>query len=58
MQLPLDSSMTLSVVNLYLRDRYASLEEFCKAEDVDMEDLKERLAKIDCYYDADQNRFR
>ncbi len=58
MQLPLDTHMTLSVVNLYLRDKYDSLEEFCKAENIDEEDLKKRLASIDCYYVADQNQFR
>ena len=58
MTLPLDPVMLLSVVNTNLRDRYDSLEKFCREESVDMEDLKKRLATIDYYYEEDTNQFR
>ena len=58
MILPLDPMMLLSVVNMNLRDRYDSLQEFCDTEDIDAEDLKRRLAAIDYYYEKDGNQFR
>ena len=58
MILPLDPMMLLSVVNMNLRDRYDSLQEFCDTEDIDEEDLKRRLAAIDYYYEEDCNQFR
>ena len=58
MILPLDPMMLLSVVNMNLRDRCDSLQEFCDTEDIDAEDLKRRLAAIDYYYEEDCNQFR
>lgn len=58
MNLPLDPMMLLSVVNMNLRDRYASLSDFCTAEDIDQADLKKRLEAIDYFYEADCNQFR
>ena len=40
MNLPLDPVMLLSVVNMNLRDRYSSLTDFCKSNNVDEEDIK------------------
>ena len=58
MNLPLDPMMLLSVVNMNLRDRYASLSDFCTAEDIDQADLEKRLEAIDYFYEADCNQFR
>ena len=57
MNLPLDPVMLLSVVNMNLRDRYASLRDFCKTNDLDEEDIKRRLAAIDYYYVEEKNQF-
>lgn len=57
MNLPLDPVMLLSVVNMNLRDRYSSLTDFCKSNNVDEEDIKERLAAIDYYYVEEKNQF-
>lgn len=58
MNLPLDSVMLLSVVNTNLRDRYASLDAFCEAEEVSRVDIEKRLAAIDYYYDEAVNQFK
>lgn len=50
--------MMLSVINTNLRDRYPSLEEFCRAEDVDKDYVTKTLARIDYEYDAARNVFR
>ncbi|MBP5266357.1 MAG: DUF4250 domain-containing protein [Lachnospiraceae bacterium] len=57
MNLPLDPAMLLSVVNMNLRDRYSSLTDFCKSNNVDEEDIKKRLATIDYYYVEEKNQF-
>ena len=57
MNLPLDPVMLLSVVNMNLRDRFSSLTDFCKTNDVDEEDIKRRLATIDYYYEEEKNQF-
>jgi hypothetical protein len=57
MNLPLDPVMLLSVVNMNLRDRFSSLTDFCKTNDVDEEDIKRRLAAIDYYYEEEKNQF-
>jgi len=57
MNLPLDPEMLLSVVNMNLRDRYSSLTDFCKSNNVDEEDIKKRLAAIDYYYVEEKNQF-
>ncbi|MBQ2578378.1 MAG: DUF4250 domain-containing protein, partial [Lachnospiraceae bacterium] len=40
-----------------LRDRYSSLTDFCKSNNVDEEDIKKRLAAIDYYYVEEKNQF-
>ena len=57
MNLPLDPVMLLSVVNMNLRDRFGSLTDFCKTNDVDEEDIKRKLASIDYYYEEEKNQF-
>lgn len=58
MPLPQDKFILLSFVNLKLRDEYATLEEFCAAEDVDKEELIESLSSSGFEYDEKTNSFR
>lgn len=55
--LPKDPVMLLSVVNTNLRDFYGSLDEFCKAKDVDSQEIISKLEKINYKYDAERNQF-
>ena len=58
MSLPQDPVMLLSVVNVALRDRFPSLERFCKANSISEDELKERLAAINYEYDEELNQFK
>ena len=57
MELPKDEVILLSYVNTKLRDFYPSLEEFCKAVEVDKGYIIEKLGKIDYVYDERLNKF-
>ena len=54
---PKDPAMLLSYVNTQLRDFYTSMEELCKAMDVDKCEIDEKLAMIDYEYDPVSNRY-
>ena len=54
---PKDPAMLLSYVNTQLRDFYPSMEEFCKAMDVEKTEIDEKLARIDYEYDPVSNRY-
>lgn len=58
MNLPNDPAILVSYLNTQLRDFYPSLEEFCKANDCDMQEILRKLAGIGYTYDEKQNRFR
>lgn len=55
--LPKDPVMLLSVVNTNLRDFYGSLDDFCRAKDVDKSEIEGKLEKINYSYDATSNQF-
>lgn len=55
--LPNDPMMLLSVVNTKLRDMYEGLDALCEDMGVDPEDIKEKLAALDYFYDEKLNRF-
>ncbi len=55
--LPKNPVMLLSVVNTNLRDFYGSLDDFCRAKDVDKSEIEEKLEKINYSYDATSNQF-
>lgn len=55
--IPKDPVMLLSFVNLKLRDFYGSLDALCDDLDTDKQELIERLASIDYYYDEGKNQF-
>ncbi len=57
MTIPNDSAMLLSLVNMHLRDNYPSLEEFCKANALDMRALCDKLASIGYTYKEERNQF-
>ena len=55
--LPQDPVMLLSVINMKLRDRYASLDALCEDMDVSREEIIRALDAIGYTYDEKQNRF-
>lgn len=57
MSIPKDSMMLLSYVNTQLRDFYPSLEEMCRALDLDEKEIIEKLKTIDYEYDSEMNKF-
>lgn len=57
MNIPNDPVMLLSFVNLKLRDFYSSPEALCEDLGLDMQELTDKLAAIDYYYDKNTNSF-
>ena len=49
--IPKDPVMLLSFVNLKLRDYYQDLETLCEELEVNRDELEEKLAGINYYYD-------
>lgn len=58
MELPQDPFILLSVVNTKLRDFYPTLDELCKAEDIDRHSLEDTLAKAGFTYMPALNQFK
>ena len=56
--LPKDPVMLLSVVNLKLRDQYASLNALCEDMAVEKEALCQKLGMLDYFYDEGSNQFK
>ena len=57
MELPKDPMMLFSAVNMYLRDRYESLDELCSDLDIDRKELEEKLRTVGFEYSAEHNKF-
>jgi len=55
--MPKDPVILLSYVNTQLRDFYPSLEEFCKAMSVSLEQIQQTLKAIGYSYDSEKNQF-
>ena len=55
--LPKDPVILLSYVNTQLRDNYSSLEEVCRALDMDKSSIIVILSGIGYKYEPAQNRF-
>lgn len=53
-----DANILLSVVNTALRDKYSSLEEYAREEDVSVDEILNILESIGYYYDKYSNSFR
>ena len=49
--------MLFSFINMMLRDRYSSLEEYCAVNDEDMSVIKENLKAAGYEYDEKLNQF-
>lgn len=56
--IPKDPMILLSYVNTKLRDQYPTLEDFCKGENADPEELKEKLTSVGYVYNKELNQFR
>lgn len=56
--MPNDPNMLLSFMNMMLRDRYSSLEDFCLANDVDIDEITDKLKSIGYKYDDKLNQFK
>lgn len=57
MALPKDPFMLLSVVNTFLRDKYASLDELCETENIDKAELTKSLSAAGFEYSEENNKF-
>ena len=49
--------MLYSYVNMMLRDKFDSLEEFCNVNDADPDEIIEKLKAAGFEYDAELNQF-
>lgn len=57
MELPNDPIMLFSTVNMYLRDRYNSLDELCSSLDIDRKELEDKLLQAGFEYSEKLNKF-
>lgn len=55
--LPQDPNMLVSVMNMKLRDNDMTLDELCRALDIDRDDVEARLAAAGFEYNAETRRF-
>ena len=55
--LPKDPMILFSYINMKLRDQYPSLDELCRAEDIDHKWLVEQLGAVEFEYSAEHNKF-
>jgi biotin operon repressor len=56
--LPEDPIMLLSVINMKLRDQYASLDDLADGLDVSAEEIKKKLEAAGFKYDSAKNQFK
>lgn len=57
MDLPQDVMMLFSVINMKLRDQYASLDELCEDMNVDKEALVKKMSEAGFEYSEENNKF-
>ena len=57
MDMPNDSAILLSVVNMKLRDFYKNLDELCDDLEWNRAEIEEKLSKIAYTYDETRNQF-
>lgn len=55
--MPNDPIILLSYVNTKLRDNYSSLEDLCKSEGADINDISTKLSAAGFEYDSRLNKF-
>lgn len=58
MQIPQDSAILLSFVNMKLRGDYSSPDDLCDDLEISREELDERLARAGYRYDETINQYR
>lgn len=56
--LPKDPFILLSTINTKLRDFHDSFDDLCISNDYNHEEILNRLAQIDYYYDPQSNQFK
>ncbi|MCR5847343.1 MAG: DUF4250 domain-containing protein [Lachnospiraceae bacterium] len=56
--LPSDPNILLSYINTKLRDEFSSLEKLADGLDVDLYEIKEKLASIGYEYKEEVNQFK
>ena len=54
----MDPYILVSAVNMALRDEYSSLDDLCKAFEIDEKDLCKKLKKAGFKYNQEQNQFK
>ena len=54
--LNMDKDMMYSIVNMKLRDFYPDLEDFCKSENIDIEEFNNRLESLNLTYNSENNK--
>lgn len=54
----MDPYILVSAVNMQLRDEFGSVEELCRAQEIDPEALKARLKKAGFKYDEATRQFK
>lgn len=57
MTLPKDPVMLLSLINTKLRDYNSLLDDFCKENNLNEDEIKKKLEMIDYHYDEIKNKF-
>ena len=55
--LPQDPIMLLSYINTQLRDNFSSLEDLCDSLDADKQEILDKLATVNYFYDEELNKF-
>ena len=57
MELPKDPMMLFSVINMKLRDKYKSLDELCRKEDIERDKIEKELATAGLEDSPEYNKF-
>lgn len=53
-----DVYLLLSILNMTLRDESENLEDLCKTYNLDEQEIKDKMAQIDYYYDETTKQFK
>lgn len=56
--IPKDPNILYSYLNMMLRDKYSSFEEFYTVNDADADEIEDILKEAGYTYDSELNRFR
>lgn len=56
--LNMDPNILVSIVNMKLRDFYASLEQYCDDADINQDELINKLSQVGYEYNRELNQFK